>query len=109
MTELLTAVQSEQKRQSDEIAAMRTMHLDLMQGMSELVAKLSILEVQYREGANREAESRRTLKEHGDKIEDIRRSMAANEYFVGLVKSANRNIFLAALAAMASAGFAFLK
>lgn len=106
MTELLSAVQSEQRRQSEEMAAMRSMHMDLIKGMSELVTRLGIFEVQHREAMSRDTEVRGILREHTEKIEGLRISQASNEYVISLVKAANRNIFLAMIGAMGSAGAA---
>lgn len=102
--EALSEIQREQKRQSDELSAMRAMHTELMRGVHELCSQLKVLEVQYREAINRQSEMFGQLKEHGAKIEEMRIAQASNEYFISLVKSINRNVMFAMFAAVAGGG-----
>lgn len=104
MTDPLHAIQNEQRRVSDELAAMRGMHVELMKGVGDLCAQLKVLEVQYRESISRQHEMRDVLREHAEKIEAMRINQAGNEYFINLVKTINRNIILALVAAATSAG-----
>lgn len=106
MTDQLSAVQNEQKRQSEELSAMRGMHVELMKGVGDLVTKLGIFEVQHREVTNRLAEMRQEVRGHGDKIEAIRISQASNEFIISTGKSLARNALLAMLGGAGSVGAA---
>lgn len=102
MSDPLAAIQNEQRRQSDEIAAMRAMHIELMQGVGTLCTKLGVLEVQYNQALSSQNDLRRTIKDHGAKIEELRLSQASSQYFVDLVKNLNRYVFVFAISAVGS-------
>lgn len=107
MSDPIAAIQSEQKRQSEELGAMRGMHMELMKGVSELCAKLGVLEVQYRQAITQQTDMREILRAHGEKIEQIRINQASNEYFLTLAKSLNSKAIFIVLGAMGSVGAAF--
>lgn len=106
MSDAIAAIQSEQKRQSEEMAAMRGMHMEQMKGITSLCGKLDVLDVQYRQSLADNADTKALLRDYGEKIEQLRINQASNEYFMTQVKNLNSKAILIVLGAMGSVGAA---
>lgn len=95
MTDALSAIHQEQRRVSDELSAMRSMHMELMKSVSELCGKMDILTTVQSE-----------LRSHRDDINALKLTQASNQFFIDQIKNINRAVMIAALSAVGSGGLA---
>lgn len=107
MNDELHHLRSEQARQSEELQAVRTMHIEVLKSVGELCTKLGILDTLVEKSNERFEEMRATLREHGGQIKILEHNQAANAYFIDLVKSINKWVVIASISAVGALACAF--
>lgn len=100
MSDELNHLRSEQMRQSEELHAVRTMHIEVLKSVGELCTKLGILDTLVEKSNERFEEMRGQIREHSGQIKSLEYNQAANAYFIDLVKSINKWVVIASLSAV---------
>lgn len=100
MTNQMTAISTEQKRQSDELSEMRKMHMELMRSVSELCGRLDVIKVQYDNASKIQASMQSEIKAVSSKVDGLMLDQASNKFTMELVRNINKYVVTAALSAI---------
>src|SRR5678815_5404621 len=95
----IQSLQNEHRRMSEELSALRSMHLGVIKSVGTLCTELKVLSTLVTTANTRYEEMRGSIKEHSAQIKALEQSQAANAYFIDLVKSINRWVVIASLSA----------
>lgn len=102
MSEDIRQLQEQQRRTSEELSAVRSMHLEVIKSVGTLCTRLEVISTLVNTSNERFDEMRSSLKEHSVQIKSLEQTQAANAYFIDLVKSINRWVITASVAAAGS-------
>lgn len=106
MTDRITALSSEQRRQSDELSEMRKMHMELMRSVAELCGRLDVIKAQYDNSAKIQVSMQAEIKAVTVKVDGLMLDQASNKFTMELVRNINKYVVTAALSAVGGGGAA---
>lgn len=106
MTDQLSMLSSEQRRQSDELSEMRKMHMDLMRSVAELCGRLDVFNAQHDNTAKNQAIMQSEIKAVASKVDGLMLDQASNKFILDLVRNINKYVVMAAVSALGSGGVA---
>lgn len=106
MTNQISALSNEQKRQSDELSEIRKMHMELMRSVAELCGRLDVIKAQYENSAKIQATMQSEIKAVTVKVDGLMLDQASNKFTMELVRNINKYVVTAALSAVGGGGAA---
>lgn len=106
MTDQISVLSNEQRRQSDELSEMRKMHMDLMRSVAELCGRLDVFNAQHENTAKNQAIMQSEIKAVASKVDGLMLDQASNKFTLDLVRNINKYVVMAAVSALGSGGAA---
>lgn len=106
MTDRISALSDEQRRQSDELGEMRKMHIELMRSVGELCGRLDVVKTQYENMAKLQSTMQQEMRAVSTKVDGLMIDQASNKFTMELVRNINKYVVMAVVSAVGSGGVA---